>query len=67
MIVKVFTYLILQILSSVAFLMDGAWAIFEPLYLRVFLIIIGALFLGSAFKILSDSVGDLTLKEVMQR
>lgn len=64
---RVSTYLFIQILSSVAFLMDAAWANFEPLYLRLFLFVIGAIFLGLSFKILSDAVGKLTIKELLLR
>lgn len=62
---RVFTYLVSQILGSIAFLMFAAWATFEPLYLRISLIVIGALTLSLSLKVLSDAVGKTTVREMI--
>ena len=61
---KIFTYLLLQFLGSISFLLNAAWATFEPTYLRLALFMIGILLLVASFKVLSLAVGKLTVREV---
>ncbi len=64
---KLFTYVFIQTLSAVAFLMESAWATFEPMVIRIVLIAFGAVQLGVAFKIMHDALGKLTIAEFMRK
>ena len=64
---KVFTYLVLQVLSSFTFLLNAVWAAFKPLYARAFMAAIGIVYPVTSSKILSDAVVDMSIKELMQK
>lgn len=64
---KVFTYVLIQNLSAIAFLMDAAWATFEPAVIRIVFLLFGAIQVALAFKMIHDALGNITIGEFMRK
>ena len=64
---KAFTYILLQILTSIAFLVVAALSTGQNPFIRIGLGIAGILLLLVSFKIMHDAIGDQSVTDLMSK